>query len=625
MRPLIPLTASLLRAPWMVVALSHAHLLLLLLLVAPIAQAMGPSVALTAEETAYLRGLGPITLAPDPDWAPFEHLDESGNIAGIAIDLVDLVARRLGIDTTPIIARDWDAAVELSKAGNVLILPFLNRTPAREEWLTFTESLLIDPSVFITREEHPFIADATQLSDAIIVLPSGTSIEERIRRDFPNLTILLVPTENDAFQAVSNRAADLTLRSLTVAAYTIRKEGLFNLKIAGQAPEQYVNRLRMGVLKSEPLLRDILNQGIATISAREREEIVNRHVNITIVKPMDYGFILRIAGTLAALIGVSFYWNLRLRKINDALSESERSKSVLIANLPGVAYRCRYDHDWTMEFISAGCLQLTGYRSEDLLHNRVIAYNDLIAPQDRERVWTIWQEARDADRPAALEYRIITADQQEKWVFEQGVFVHDHGKRHVWMIEGLIIDITARKRAEAELYRVSIHDELTGLYNRRYMLERLGALMTEFTREAHCFAIALIDLDYFKKINDTHGHPAGDLVLREFAALLGKSVRPYDLVGRYGGEEFIVVVTDSHQRKIETMLARLRESLKHQVFDFHGTPLSVTFSAGVANSCDLAPDGGIDTLIMQADERLYAAKAQGRDRVVYQGTPSQDA
>ncbi|NCC36265.1 MAG: transporter substrate-binding domain-containing protein, partial [Chloroflexia bacterium] len=227
-------------------------------------------VELSPTERAYLDALEPITVAPDPDWIPYERIDEQGKFVGIAADMFDLLAERLDIEFAYVITRDWDQAIELSKAGEVDLLPFLNQTPAREEWLIFTEPLLVDPNVFITRQEHPYIFDATQLSDTTIVLPSGTSVEERVRRDFPNLTVVTVPSENEVFQAVSNREADLTLRSLTIAAYTIRKEGLFNLKIAGQAPDSYVNRLRIGVLKDERMLRDILDKGIATITPRER-------------------------------------------------------------------------------------------------------------------------------------------------------------------------------------------------------------------------------------------------------------------------------------------------------------------------------------------------------------------
>jgi len=103
------------------------------------------------------------------------------------------------------------------------------------------------------------------------------------------------------------------------------------------------------------MLQSILNKGIATITSKEREAITNRHVNITVVKPMDYGFILRIAAGLSLLVGVSFYWNLRLKKTNAALQESKRSKSLLLSNMPGMAYRCRFDRNWTMEFVSEGC------------------------------------------------------------------------------------------------------------------------------------------------------------------------------------------------------------------------------------------------------------------------------
>ena len=306
-------------------------------------------IALSAEERRYLEGLGPLTVAPDPDWLPFEYFDEHGNFSGITADLLDLIAARLDIRFSYVVPRDWEEALAMSRAGEVLILPFLNQTPEREQWLVFTDALLIEPNVFITREEHPYITAPAQLSERSIVLPTGTSMEERVRRDFPNLRVLTVPTENEVFHAVSRREADMTLRSLTVAAYTIRKEGLFTLKIAGQAPADYTNHLRMGVLRSEPMLRDILDKAIASISAREREEIINRHVNIRIVQPVDYGPLLRIAGVLLLLTALSYYWSYRLRRINTVLSESQSRLQAEIAE------RTRLAHD--LELTSERLLQ----------------------------------------------------------------------------------------------------------------------------------------------------------------------------------------------------------------------------------------------------------------------------
>ena len=405
------------------------------------------NVALTPEERAYLEGLGSITVCPDPDWKPYGHVDAQGNFTGIAADLLHLLEERLDIAFTYVFPEDREAAIALSMAGKAHILPFLNQAPAREQWLVFTEPLFVDPNVFVTREEHPFITNAGLLPDASIVLPPGTSMEEMVRHDFPNLAVFHVPSEMDAFRAVSHRNADMTLRSLAMAAYTIRREGLFNLKIAGWTPDQYANHLRMGVLHNETMLRDILDKGIATITDAERAEITNRHVYTRIEQPVDYALILRFAAILLALFGVSFYWSTRLRQANAALQEIKRSKSVLLANLPGMAYRRRYDRNWTMEFVSEGCRALTGYSSDELLGNRERSFNDLLAPEDRGWIREKWEKARADGEPARLEYRIVTADGSEKWVFEQGVFVRgDDGQGE--MIEGVIIDITDRKHAE---------------------------------------------------------------------------------------------------------------------------------------------------------------------------------
>ncbi len=297
---------------------------------------MQRQVELTPEELVYLEELGEITMAVDPDWEPFELVDEEGNFVGIAPDLIDLVMERLGITITIIPTADWPETLELSRAGGCHILPFLNRTEAREEWLVFTENpLLVDSNVFVTRQDHPYISNPAELVDATIVFPEGTSMEERVRNDFPNLNIVTVPDEAGTFEMVNNQEADMTLRSLMIAAFTIRNKGYFNLKISGEIPE-YKNELRMAVLKSEPMLRDILDKGIATITAAERNEIINRHVYIKIEEPVNYRLIFGISSGLALLILAGYYWNLRLKKFNQALTESDARNQSLLKAIPDV-------------------------------------------------------------------------------------------------------------------------------------------------------------------------------------------------------------------------------------------------------------------------------------------------
>lgn len=130
--------------------------------------------------------------------------------------------------------------------------------------------------------------------------------------------------------------------------------------------------------------------------------------------------------------------------------ESQRAIATILSNLPGMAYRCRNDHDWTMEYVSAGCKDLTGYLDNELIFGRVINYNDLIHSDDRGMVWESVQAGVNSRSPFRMTYRLITSTGETKWVWEQGGGVFD-GNGELVALEGFISDITDRKRAEEAL------------------------------------------------------------------------------------------------------------------------------------------------------------------------------
>lgn len=274
---------------------------------------------LSDSERLYVSSHMP-TLCVDPVWEPFEVLDPAGQHVGIAADLHALVRERVGLNVQLHPARTWKESLAASKDGRCQLLSFVNRSPERDKWLIFTEPLLIDPNVLITREEHPTITNLASLKGAKIALPLGTAMYERIGKAFPNLTVIGVVEEEDALGLVSNKTVDMTLRSRIVAAHTIKKEGWFNLKLNSQLPG-YENQLRIGVLKSEPLLRDILDKGIATLTEQERARIVDRHVQIKLVTDVqvDYTLVKWLAALIAAIVATSLFWLRRLRRSNALL------------------------------------------------------------------------------------------------------------------------------------------------------------------------------------------------------------------------------------------------------------------------------------------------------------------
>ena len=173
----------------------------------------------------------------------------------------------------------------------------------------------------------------------------------------------------------------------------------------------------------------------------------------------------------------------------------------------------------------------------------------------------------------------------------------------------------ANLRLREALRDQSVRDPLTGLYNRRYLEETLEREIRRAVRSEHLLGVLMLDLDHFKKFNDTYGHEAGDTVLRETAAFLGRSVRAEDIVCRFGGEEFVIILPLADIQTTKARAERIRSKLRELTILHQGRAVGlVTVSVGVAE----LPQNGTTpkTLLEAADAALYAAKRAGRDRVV---------
>ena len=434
------------------------------------------SIELSSEEKEYLAKLGTVKVCVDPDWAPFEMMDKDGSYRGIGADLLKMVMTRLDIPFSVVLTKDWDESLAFSKEGKCHIMSFLNQTPSRDKWLLFTSPHFSDPNVFITREEHPFIANPHELINETIVFPVGTAMEERIRKEYPNLRVILSSSEMEAFEMVASKKADIAMRSLIVAAYTIKQKGLFTLKIAGQLPD-YTNQLRMGILRTEPMLRDILEKGVQSITHEDRAVIVNKYVAIKAQTVSDYQMVYKVIFCFA-IGGLFILWRFReLKK-----------------------------------------------------HNKELRY-----------------------------------------------------------------------LAETDL--------LTSIYNRTKMEQELLTYVNVSLKDKTPFAILLLDIDHFKAVNDTFGHPMGDRILQEMVQTIQHSIRKHDILGRWGGEEFLIICPQTSLDEACFIAKRIHEVIQTTLFS---TNQYHTMSIGVAS---LSNEDTPYSLVTKADNALYQAKNGGRNSV----------
>ena len=167
------------------------------------------------------------------------------------------------------------------------------------------------------------------------------------------------------------------------------------------------------------------------------------------------------------------------------------------------------------------------------------------------------------------------------------------------------------------LSEISARDSLTGLYNRLYVMEKIDSEMNRSLRNGFPVSLLMLDIDHFKRVNDSFGHSAGDGVLRSVAQVLRDSCRVYDVPGRYGGEEFCVVLPETKARNTTVVAERIRERMAAHRFAIGADSVTVTASIGIAGSDSVENEGIVSssTLIDRADRALYSAKHHGRNRV----------
>ena len=168
-------------------------------------------------------------------------------------------------------------------------------------------------------------------------------------------------------------------------------------------------------------------------------------------------------------------------------------------------------------------------------------------------------------------------------------------------------------RLVADLQRLSRHDGLTGLLNRRALEEALTAQLQRGRRAAEAFCVMMVDVDHFKRINDRHGHAVGDAALKQLAALMRRQVREVDRVGRFGGEEFLVLLPGLELPAARAVAERLRESVAATPLAHADAAITLSVSIGIAQSAGAHED--VSRLLVRADAALYQAKQGGRDQV----------
>jgi len=330
-------------------------------------------------------------------------------------------------------------------------------------------------------------------------------------------------------------------------------------------------------------------------------------------KPFDAIEVYQLANALTTKWGMTEQAAFKMSRLEQAVEARTRELSnanIIVQNSPVILYRLRGEPSFPLIYVSHNITKL-GHEPSTLVASSNWA-SSLIYAEDRPKVGEAMARMLEKGAEgASIEFRLCARDGSLHWVENRYVPVRNKEGRLI-EVEGIVIDITERKAAEEKIALLARTDGLTGLANRATFLERLQQIFAAAKRGAVPFAVLYLDLDKFKPVNDTFGHPTGDLLLQEVGRRLKSCIRETDLIARLGGDEFAVLQSEVKEPAAAGELAaRIQAELcRPYVLGDNEAHISVSigicpFGAGIVDA---------DSMLAQADLALYRSKEEGRNQ-----------
>ncbi|MCU6432263.1 diguanylate cyclase [Undibacterium sp. Jales W-56] len=302
-----------------------------------------------------------------------------------------------------------------------------------------------------------------------------------------------------------------------------------------------------------------------------------------------------------------------IRAISDRLQQSVDLITSLTNEIPGLVYQYRLlaSGEAFFSYVSEGVQQIYELMPDQLARD-ISLLNQRIHPEDFTNYRNSLEISAAHLTPWQLEYRVLLPRQGLRWCYGSAQPRRLPDGSTLW--HGFISDVTERKRIEIELKEFATIDFLTQLPNRRHFVGRMEEELARVKRIASTrTAILMCDLDHFKLVNDSYGHATGDLVLKHFAAILSQQLRDNDMVGRVGGEEFAVILSDATITEASAFAKRVQQQIANTPLLVGDQVIALTVSIGIAAMS--VDDASADAALSRSDMALYRAKENGRNRI----------
>jgi diguanylate cyclase (GGDEF)-like protein/PAS domain S-box-containing protein len=553
---------------------------------------------LSTIEMKYLKKKEKILMCVLPNTLPFEQIDSNGQHKGISADIMKIISVYIDTPIVLVPTDTWTESLYNIKERKCDILPIAMDLPARRKSMNFTKPYIIEPFVIVTKDTELFIKDSQQLSNKKIGSTKNYAFSSVLKNKNPLMEIVQVKNSKDGLEKVRNGDLFGYVDTMPVVGYMMQKHSMIDLKIAGKL--EFDIKLAIASRNDEPLLNEIMQNALNTISEDRKRTIIGKWISIKVAQEFNTIMYWQITGVFLIILLAILYKNRAVRSINRKLLDANRETKEQQKMVDKYVLILTTDLKGIITGVNEAYCKVIGFNKSELIGS---THSIMKHSQINDAIFSnMWSEIRE-NKIWNGEIKNLTKDGKTVWFFLNIEPIFKDGKKIGY--RSINENITNKKAIE----KLSVTDQLTQLYNRHKLDESFSIEIERAKRYRHSLSMILVDIDHFKLVNDQYGHDIGDETLKSISKIFRNSIRLADIVGRWGGEEFIIIVPDTALEQAILLAEKIRKVIETHNFKEIGR---VTASFGVSN---YIIDDTKELLVKKADEALYKAKNNGRNRV----------
>jgi len=564
----------------------------------------------TKIEQEYLLKKEQIKICVNLNDMPFQGV-EKGEFIGISSDFISEIQKNINTDFEIVNTKDMEESISFLKEKKCDIIPVYKGDTNEDENLHTTNPYIEIPLIMATHKDSPYSFNLSDVKNRSI----GMIVNQLNQNEFAHINIVEQNTPEEALKNIASRNIFGFIGDIVSVKKAMQTDGTQVIQLMSNINKNLP--ISMITRADDKILFNILKENIKLIDENTEHSILNKWMDAKYIKSYDYKLLWIMVGIILIILILAFYMQLRMTKLlRIKANELNTQMNVFHKNISA----SQTDANGIITYVSKAFCKQSGYTEKELLGktHAILSDKDTANSLYQDLWMTInsgytWRGKIKNRKKDGSEYWISIVispmfDKNKKTIAYTTI-LEDITLEKVLQNYNKKLELEVKQRTK-ELEILSITDKLTNMYNRTKLDNMLSFYVDNYKRYNHTFSLMIVDIDHFKKVNDTYGHLQGDEVLKTFSSILQSSIRSVDVLGRWGGEEFMVICPNSTIDGAMQLAKKICKSVENFSFSIKER---VTVSIGVAE-ISLSMDE--NDIINEADSALYKAKESGRNRVI---------